>query len=447
MAGTGSVSIAVGTTVPGDFPAEIRDVALQRALSLLSSYDRRLLNAHLATDDIVLDEVTVDLPARLINPTTDDLATALADGIARALSQHLAALPLPAKEFLPERLRGIAMRVAEASRETKWHEKALQWLLPRDKPLEVGPAERVEAKRVEGELHGVLDEQLASARSGVQITLPKVEQLYDAFLVYGKEHGLNVKSRVGTAPALLEDKAAFTDFTRVDSDKNPDGNLAKKLWWKFVNKSLENNPRHEVVHAMHMTQVRVTVMRQVRAKYQAPSVHKLSNEGLAEIQQRINSFETGANYPMFERLACRTGGPGGRRSLDESEYKASLKQGVTEVSNALQQPDQRLKVAFSVDDPAETNQLKKVWHWLRDFKSSSTGALGVLGSSQTQMMSNMFGPVGVAAALIYLHTLALPAAAALPIVYWILLNHGVRAKVREKGQLLLEKGRGDGGGA
>jgi hypothetical protein len=347
-------------------------------------------------------------------------------------------LPVPHAPATPEalelssRLKQIAADADEKSKSTRWFTRALDWMFPKTHGLALTEKERLAASAVGGQMRDqVIAKHLKADRGGGQISIAKVGELSQAFLEYAARNGITLHHKTGMAPAVIPDAADFTSMTQVDTEKEST-NFFKKQWANY----LKNNTRHEVVHTMHMTQVRVTVMKQVCEKHRVSAVGELGPDALREIQERIQRFESGSNYHQYEVLACRTGGPGGRLNRDESEFRASLMQGTHEVEDALKRDDQKLTVSNWTRDPNDVTVWQRVIRALRDYfgnvigaGGSATGQFGRLGDGQIKMASNLVAPVVVASAVA--GTVGLPVAICLPIVYWFLLQHGTRAGMRE----------------
>ncbi|MCO5172340.1 MAG: hypothetical protein M9894_39075 [Planctomycetes bacterium] len=294
--------------------------ALAMAPRLLSAQDRRDLETTLAFGDVVIPHVAVQTKAW---SSPDDMVLALADRIARAVAEHVR------REGLPAKIRAAA----EALRKkTDGFMGRLKRFFARPQGFGLSEDERALAVVSGQEMRAVIEGNLDPSSDQGRITIDRVQRLDEAVQGYARAHGIHFENfqihhgRVvmalgGAIPSVNPNTADFTKLSYGHSEREREA------------------IRHEVVHVVHTTQARVTAMRQVCAKWGVQSVAQLPVEGLAEVQLRVNQFESGSNYPRLEVLATGIGGAGGKKSLSEREYRARLLQGSKAVEEAFQRDD------------------------------------------------------------------------------------------------------------
>lgn len=409
---------------------EMVDAALSMSLSLVPGGDRRTLERILAHQNLPIQRLEVRVKPMA---SREDQTVAIADAVARGISAELARPEwrvFRSSEDLSRSIEQLSREAAGKSKEGTWARRVLQALFPARQQWKLTDEEREAAGLVGEDVRAQILKELGGAPSGKMISIEKVAHLNEAFARFAASRGLKVHKATGAAPALKQAAHDFTSFTHVDTDKDAGG--LSKVWAKL----LENNIRHEAVHAVHMIQTRLTIMEQVCAREGVSSVAALDDASLLEIQLRVAQFESGSNYPQFEKLACRVGGAGGRKDMDEARYRDALLVGTREVEAALRSDDQLLKVKALNEGPDGQGAIGKMWFALTETMGLRGGsmygrAFGSMGDSQTKMMVNSLGPIAAAALLKFSVGLAAPYAA-LPLLWWLLRQQGWREKVGAK---------------
>lgn len=309
-------------TFQPDIPGHdaVLDEALAMVPGLLSAQDKKDLEVALSFGDLVIPQVAIQTKAWA---SPHDMAVALADRIAKAVSEHLR------REGLPARIRAAAEAIQKKS---EGFLGRLKSFFARPQGFGLSKDERALAVVSGQEMRSIIESNLDPARDEGRITIDRVKRLDEAVQGYARAHGIHFENfqihhgRVrmalgGAIPSVNPNVADFTKLSYGHSEKEKDA------------------IRHEVVHVVHTTQARVTAMRQVCAKWGVHSISQLPVEGLAEVQMRVNQFESGSNYPRLEVLATSIGGAGGKKNLSERDYRAHMLQGSKAVEEAFQRDD------------------------------------------------------------------------------------------------------------
>lgn len=335
----------------------VLDEALAMVPSLLSAQDRKDLEVALSFGDLVIPQVAIQTKAW---SDPHDMAVALADRIAKAVSEHLR------REGLPAKIRAAAEAIQKKS---EGFLGRLKKFFARPQGFGLSEDERALAVASGQEMRQLIESTLDPSRDEGMITIDRVKRLDDAVQGYARAHGIHfdnfqihhgriVMALGGAIPSVNPNTADFTKLGYGHSEKEKDA------------------IRHEVVHVVHTTQARVTAMRQVCAKWGVHSISQLPVEGLAEVQLRVNQFESGSNYPRLEVLATSIGGAGGKKALTERDYRARMLQGSKAVEEAFQRDD------LYFDTQAG----------LRDRITAQFGAR--VGSSTMEGLLNLIGVMG-----------------------------------------------------
>lgn len=183
----------------------------------------------------------------------------------------------------------------------------------------------------------VFKRQVKDLATDVPVPIPVVEGFDRNMQGYARENGIefqNEQFNLGTLRMLVQNKMPCV---------NPDAENFQEVYYGH-NEKMPQAVRHEAVHTMHVTQARVTIMRQVCAAYLVSAPEELPPEGRAEIHERVNRLESGGNYPRFEVMATRIGGAGGRVKTPEREYRREMLRGSNEMARALKRDDLKLEV-------------------------------------------------------------------------------------------------------
>lgn len=209
--------------------------------------------------------------------------------------------------------------------------------------FKLGEAERQAAADAGREMRQVIARTLDASATEGRIERERAVHLDQTLQAFAARKGIDyenfdishgtIKMVMGGAiPSVNPDEANFTKLSYGHSEKYAEA------------------VRHEVVHVMHCTQARHTAMEQVCAKHGVASIHELPVEALAEIQSRVNTFESGGNYPKLEVLATAIGGAGGEKNLTESAFRARLLQGSEEIEAAFKTDELALHVDAGLRD-------------------------------------------------------------------------------------------------
>lgn len=320
-------------TFQPDIPGHdaVLDEALAMVPGLLSAQDKKDLEVALSFGDLVIPQVAIQTKAWA---SPHDMAVALADRIAKAVAEHLR------REGLPARIRAAAEAIQKKS---EGFLGRLKSFFARPQGFGLSKDERALAVVSGQEMRSIIESNLDPSRDEGRITIDRVKRLDDAVQGYARAHGIHFENfqinhgRIrmalgGAIPSVNPNTADFTRLGYGHSEKEKDA------------------IRHEVVHVVHTTQARVTAMRQVCAKWGVQSVSQLPVEGLAEVQMRVNQFESGSNYPRLEVLATSIGGAGGKKNLSERDYRTHMLQGSKAVEEAFQRDDLHFDTQAGIRD-------------------------------------------------------------------------------------------------
>jgi hypothetical protein len=300
--------------------------ACDLALDRLHPQQRRDLETLLALGDFEIPTGSLRVTRRA---TPEELADDLATQVARLVGDELGAYCLPKR---------IAEAAALLQTQSKGFLGRIKSFFKRKKVgFDLGEVGRQAAEDAGREMRKVISDALDPNANEGQITRERAIHIDKAIQAFAHTKGIEFENfeithgtlkmvMGGAIPSVTPDEDDFTKLSYGHSEKYAEA------------------VRHEVVHVMHCTQARHTAMEQVCAARGVDSIHELPVEGLAEIQARINEFESGSNYPRLEVLAVAIGGTGGKKELTEAEFRARMLQGSEEVEAAFQTDDLAINV-------------------------------------------------------------------------------------------------------
>lgn len=394
--------------------AETLEGALELAQSKLSARDRSALESWLEFGDFPIPTVDIKIPQSADpNYLRLEIASQLAKRISTELrragptpaaiasdrSQTVNLLGRLAKLLGATQPLGLQLTEREKEIPREVHRevrKVIHESFETSRPVDPeSPEARLaaEAARTEQRKLGVaryfrkvFKQKVTDLAQDVPVPLPVVVGFDNNMQAYARKNGIEFQEetfKLGVVKMMIKNKMPCV---------NPNEEDFRDVYYGH-NETMPEAVRHEAVHTMHVTQARVTIMRQVCSNYLVKSAEELPPEGLKEITERVNRLESGGNYPRFEVMATRIGGAGGKVKSPERDYRRDMVRGSAEVARALKRDDMKLEVRSPWQAWAAAQfgarSGKGMWDALRNVGAAS----GLLMATQMYSLGAL-GPAG-----------------------------------------------------